>query len=112
MKTALVLILTNLAILFSNPVAAQDLLASTGQIERSYNYVEGFYLLNLEKDLPDEAEVDLPLLVRLSLDLSNMFSLRGEFVNQSYKLTVASGETVATLERTVNGGALHAVFEP
>lgn len=73
--------------LVATTATAQDLMADAGSVTRSYNYVEGFYLLNLENDLPENAEVDLPLLLRISVDLNEQFSLYGEYVNQSYTLT-------------------------
>lgn len=93
MKLLLVVCIAHLAGLFCTSVAAQDLFANTAQTERSYNYVEGFYLLNLENDLPDNAEVDFPVLLRFSLDLRPQFSLRGEFIDQSYSIVADNGLT-------------------
>lgn len=88
--------------LVSTATYAQDLLADAGSVTRSYNYVEGFYLLNLEDAFEDTderltgIEVDLPLLVRISVDLNEHYSIRGEFLNQI--VTVPFGNTTSTIE--------------
>ena len=92
MKNILAIGVSALAYLVSTATSAQDLMDDAGSVTRSYNYIEGFYLLNLEDDLPDGAAVDFPALFRVSVDLNEKYSLYGEYINQSYSLS-AGGET-------------------
>lgn len=88
----MVIAVSALTSLISTGATSQDLLTDAGSVTRSYNYVEGFYLLNLEdafEDLDeslDGIEADLPLLFRISVDLNAHYSIRGEFINQSFSL--------------------------
>lgn len=92
MKNILTVGVSALAYLVSAAASGQDLMDDAGSVTRSYNYVEGFYLLNLEDDLPDGAAVDFPALFRVSVDLNEKYSLYGEYINQSYSLS-AGGDT-------------------
>ena len=67
----------------STAATAQDIMSEAGGTTRSYSYIEGFYLLNLDDadGLPDNTDVDNPILFRASIGLTEHFSLRGEFTN-------------------------------
>ena len=69
----------------STAATAQDIMSEAGGTTRSYSYIEGFYLLNLDDadGLPDNTDVDNPILFRASIGLTEHFSIRGEFTNQT-----------------------------
>lgn len=73
-----------LSALISNPLAAQDILSSTGVSTRSYNYVEVEYLTNVSQDAP--------FLINGFLDISRGFAISGRYTNQSAQLNLVSDD--------------------